>query len=136
MPRPLIPPSAFAGPRAALLKILVHACTYTPVTTTDTDGDEVAVLGTPIPGIACRYEAGGQVLRDATGRTIVSVPSLTVAHDAPLAVGNRIEAITNSGGDVLLAGPLGIARRLDDDPLGLPLLKTYELFGADPGRSA
>lgn len=135
MPAPLIPASAFAGPRRALLKILVHACTYTPVTTTDTDGDEVAVLGTPVPGIACRYEASGQVLRDATGRTTISGPSLTVTHDAPLAVGNLISSITNSGGEVLLAGPLGIARRLDDDPLGLPLLKTYELFGADPGRA-
>jgi hypothetical protein len=132
----LIPASSFAGPRRALQKVLVHACTYTPITTSETDGDEVSVMGTPVSGIPCRYEAQGAVTRDATGRTIVSGPALTVAHDAVLAVGGAVSSILNSGADMLIAGPLTVARRVDDDPLGLPLLKTYELFGADPQRAS
>lgn len=136
MPDPMIPAGAFAGPRRALQKTLVHACVYTPMTTTDVDGDETVVRGTPVTGIACRYEAQGRVTRDATGRTLVSGPLLTVAYDVTLAVGGEVSSIANSGGEVLIAGPFSVQRRFDDDPLGLPLLKTYELFGAEPMRAS
>lgn len=136
MPNPMIPAGAFAGPRRALQKTLVHAFSYTPITTTEIDGDEIAVRGATVAGIACRYEAAGRVLRDAAGQTTVSGPLLTVGASVTLQPGGEVTNILNSGGEVLLPGPLSVQRRFDDDPLGLPLLKTYELFGADPGRAS
>jgi hypothetical protein len=121
MGSPLIPEVAFAGPRRALARTLVHLCDYTPITSTTVDGDEVAVPGT--------------TSRDVRGQVTISVPTLTVAHDVVLAEGGVITNIRNSKGESLLAGPLTVDRRTDDDPLGLPLLRTYALHGADPGRA-
>lgn len=135
MTSPLIPEAAFPGLRAALEVVLVHLCDYTPITSTTVDGDEVAVRGTTVVGVRCAYHAGGQVIRDASGQAIVSDPTVDVAHDAPLAEGGEVANIRNSNGEPLLAGPLSVDRRTDDDPLGLPLLKTYALQGADPGRA-
>lgn len=135
MTSPLIPEAAFAGARRALARTLVHLCDYTPITSTTVDGDEVAVDGVTVVDVRCRYEAQGQTIRDAGGLVTLSGPTLTVAHDATLAEGGRVANIRNSNGEVLLAGPLAIDRRTDDDPLGLPLLKTYALQGADPGRA-
>jgi hypothetical protein len=135
MPVPLISAAAIAAPRRALLKLLVHAYDRVSVTTTETDGDEMPVLGVSTVGVTCRYEAAGQTLRTAEGLVLVSGPQLTVAHDDPLAIGDLVVNVRNSADAVLLRGPLTVARRVDDDPLGLPLLRTYELHGADPQRA-
>lgn len=136
MTSPLIPEAAFAGPRRALARTLVHLCDYTLITSTTVNGDEVSMPGTTIVGMRCRYEAQGQAVRDATGLIAVAGPSLTVAHDAPVAEGGEVTNIRNSKGEMLLAGPLRVDRRTDDDPLGLPLLRTYALQGSDPQRAS
>lgn len=135
MPTPLIPTGAFAGPRAALSRFLVHSCDYTPITAATVDGDEVASRGTTVT-IACKYREQGQAIRDATGLVVVSGPTLKVAPTVALAVGGEIANIRDSGGEVLIAGPLTVQRRLDNAGLGLPLLRSYELHGADPGRAS
>jgi hypothetical protein len=135
MTSPLIPEAAFAGPRRALARTLVHLCDYTPITSTTVDGVEVTTPGTTVVGVRCRYEASGTTSRDVRGLVTISVPTLTVAHDGVLAEGGVITNIRNSKGESLLAGPLTVDRRSDDDPLGLPLLRTYALHGADPGRA-
>lgn len=131
---PLISDAEAASIRQALAIVLVHLYDRTPITTTQIDGDEVSVAGATTIGVACRYEAQGTVRRDATGLVVVSGPSLTVAHDDPLTIGDQVANIRSASG-VLLAGSLTVDRRLDDDPLGLTLQKTYLLHGADPGRT-
>lgn len=130
----LISSGAAASIRRALAPTLVHLYDRTQITTTDVDGEEVADERTTVVGVDCRYEARGQVIRDATGLVTVSGPTLTVDSDDPLAVGDRVANIRSDSG-VLLVGPLTVQRRLDDDPLGLTLQRVYELHGADPGRA-
>lgn len=131
----LISAGGAAAARRALAKTLVHVYDRTPMTTTNLDGDEIRVPGTATVGLACRYEAQGATVRDPSGTVTVSAPSLTVMHDDVLALGDLVTAIRNSTAELLLAGPLVVARRLDDDPLGITLQRVYELRGADPMRA-
>lgn len=126
-----------AGLRAALNRTLWHRYDRTPQTSTTVDGEEVSVPGTTVVGVACRYEAQGRVIRDARGQTTISGPVLIVASDDPLAAGDQVANIRNAAdGEVQLIGPLSVQRRLDSADVGVTLVKEFELFGADPGRSA
>lgn len=124
--------------RDALSVLLVHSYTRTPVTAgaEDAHGNETASSGTPVTAVACKYRVSNRAVRDETGITIVSTPTLKVAHDDPLATGDLVSNIQNSEGTVLLAGPLTVGVPLSGDGLGPALTRRFELLGATPVRTA
>lgn len=132
----LISDAAAVAVRQALAPTLVHKYDRTPITAGDVDGEEVSTPGATVTGVACRYEAQGRTIRDVRGQMSVSGPVLTVAYGDPLAVGDQVANVRNSKDETLIVGPLTVQRRLDSDDLGVTLLKEFELFGADPGRSS
>lgn len=120
--------------RAALGITLVHLYTRTAITSgaEDAHGDAADTPGPPAPAIPCRYEAQSRVSVTEGGvTTVVYRPTLTVAADDPLKPGDAVSDVLNAAGAVLLAGSFAVGRRLDDDPLGYALLRSYELLGAD-----
>ena len=126
----LLSAADIASIREALEISLTHRCTITPmiVGAEDAEGNMPVVAGTPVTGVACRYETISRAVRDEGGTTLVSVPALTVSATAAIAIGSRVSAITDQLGATLLDGPARVERVLDDTAgLGAPLLPTYEL---------
>lgn len=134
----LIGTAEAAAIRSALSILLVHSYTRTPVTAgaEDAHGNETSSAGTPVTSVPCKYRVSNRALRDETGITIVSTPTLKVAHDDPLATGDLVSNIQNSEGTVLLAGPLTVGVPLSGDGLGPALTRRFELLGANPVRTA
>lgn len=134
----LISAAEAAGVRTALSAFLTHTLTRTPVTAgaDDAHGNDTSTLGTPVTGLACKFRVQNRVVRDETGITIVSTPTLKVAHDSPLATGDLVSNIQNSDGVVLIAGPLTVGVALNSDSLGPALSRRFELIAATPVRSA
>lgn len=115
----LISTSDAVGIREALAVFLVHTCTLTPIVP-ELDGSGDPVLdewgnpktepGTPQTNLPCKYavksaaNAGDVRLIDA-GSFLRRVPTLTVAHDLSVSVGDEVSAVTASDGTVLLDGP-------------------------------
>lgn len=133
---PLLSAGALASARAALAILLTHTYTRTPITAgaEDAEGNAAATLGTPVTGVACRYEVQQRAVRDEGGVTLVSIPTLAVAATDVLAVGDRVTAITGSDAVVLAAGPFRVERLLDDTAgLGASLQPVFELRGATVG---
>lgn len=100
--------AAQAGPiREQLAVFRVHTCTVTPRVAGPPDGENNVTYtdGTPVTGVACKYRAEDRVRIDETGQTLVSVPTVTVAHDLAIAVGSKVSNVQDSDGAVLLAGP-------------------------------
>lgn len=131
---PLLSDAAIASARAALGVLLTHTYTRTvmvPGVVDDAWGERDATDGAVTIGVPCRYEAVQRPVRDAGGFALVSVPTLAVAADDPLTVGNRVSGITGSDGVVLINGPFQVERLLDDTAgLGAALQPTWELRGA------
>lgn len=96
-----------ASIRSTLGVLLAHTYTRTPVSqgTEDAWGDTADTAGAAVTGLPCLYQAT-QTLRQADGsRVTVETPSLRVAIDDPLAVGDRVSAIEDQDGTPLASGP-------------------------------
>lgn len=87
---------------------LTHTFTRTPVTdgTEDAWGEAAQTDGTPVTGRPCRYKPEDRLIIDERGRQTVSVPTLRLRSDETIAVGDKVSAVTDADGVVLLAGPL------------------------------
>ena len=127
----LISSAEATGIRAALALFRVHTYTRTPVTAgaEDAHGDVTYTRGTPVTGVACKYVADEtvRVIRDAGGATIVTVPTLTVAHDDPLDENDLVSNVQNSEGGVLLADTVEVGALISSDGLGPALSKKFML---------
>lgn len=128
----LIGAAEVAGIRTALSVFLTHTYTRTPVSES---ADDVygpgRTEGAAVTGQPCKYRAEDR-LRLADGdRVTVSVPTLTVAHDDPLDVGDLVSNVQDSTGAVLLVGPLTVETMVASAGLGPTLKKRAVLRGGD-----
>lgn len=129
----LISPPLATFARTKLAQFLVHSCTITPRIAGAADGENNVTYsdGTPVTGVACKYVARDRVVIQATGQTLLSVPTVTVAYDQTVALGSIISNIQASGGVVLLAGPAVVEEIEASAGFGPVLKKTLVLRGAD-----
>jgi hypothetical protein len=100
--------------RAALRPLLVHRYARTtpnsvPVLDDDTSepvlddwGEPVLEDGPTTSGLPCLYQSSKRLVVRDEGTVLLDVPTLTVYHDDPLAVGDRVTVQTR-GGTVLVA---------------------------------
>jgi hypothetical protein len=122
---------------ALLQRVAVRAMTMTytrtPVTagTVNTWNEQTSVPGTPVSGLPCLYSAEDQLISDAEGTRTVSVPTLYVPPDDPLAVGDLVSAVSDRNGAVLLAGPLTVETINPNAEAGASVLQTARLRGSD-----
>lgn len=118
--------------REALSVFRVHTCTITPITqgAEDTWGDTADTAGTPRTGVACKYVPDDVLRVDETGRITARGPTLTVAYDDALAVGDRVSDIRDAASTVLAAGPLVVQEILPSAGLGYSLKQRALLRGA------
>lgn len=130
----LLSAARIASARRKLERLLTHTYSRTRMVSgiEDDEANTPQVPdGAPTVGVACTYGTVNRVLRDEGGTTIVAVPTLMVSATDPIAVGDRVTAVTDSLGVVIAAGPLRVERLLDDTAgLGAALLPTWELRGA------
>ena len=120
--------------RAALGLVRVHTCTLTASAApsgTDAWGNPVAADGTPQTAVPCKYRADDRVRIDEQGNLILRAPTVTVAHDVTVAAGDRVSAITDSDGTVLLAGPAVVEMIVRAAGLGPSLKKRLVLRGSE-----
>jgi hypothetical protein len=118
--------------RAALEILLTHSCTLTPMVdgAEDAHGDIPSVPGSPQTGVRCRFETVQRAVRDQTGVTLFSVPTLSVSATLAIAIGDQISAVTDQLGGTPpgAAGTFRVERVLDDTAgLGASLLPVFEL---------
>lgn len=119
--------------RSALGLLRVHTCTITASEATggtDAWGNPVVADDTPQTAVPCKYRADDRVRIDAQGNLILRAPTVTVAHDVTVAAGDRVSAITDSDGTVLLAGPAIVETIVPTAGLGPSLKKRLVLRGA------
>jgi hypothetical protein len=119
--------------RTQLARFRVHSFTLTPRTAGAVDGENNATStpGSPVTGVACKYVAEDRVLIQATGQTLVSVPTLTVAHDLSVAAGSQASNVQDSDGVVIFVGPATVEYIVPAAGLGPTLKKKLVLRGAD-----
>lgn len=131
----LISSADAVGIRAALAVFLVHTCVLTPrvASTPDGENDVTYTAGTPVTGVACKYIAEDRVRLDDAGRTLVSVPTLTVAAGQTIAPGATVSNVQDSEGTVLLAGPATVEYVVASAGLG-PTLKLVAVLRAGDVR--
>lgn len=129
----LISPAEATSLRSALSVFRVHSATITPRVAGAADGENDVTYsdGTPVTGVACKYRAEDRVTIDETGQTLVSVPTLTVAHDQSVAVGATVSNVQDSDGAVLFAGPARVEYIVAAAGLGPTLKKRLVLRGSD-----
>lgn len=105
---PLLADAEFTPIREALALFLVHSYTRQAYTTgtVDAHGNAVEVAaGSPVTGVACQFSLRQELINDAQGSRLVSLPVLKLAWDDPLAVGDRVSNVQDQTGAVLLDGP-------------------------------
>lgn len=134
MPRRLVSAAALASYRRALGIVFQHTYTRTvkAAGSEDSWGETDPASGASTAGIPCIWETREIATRDAGGMTLVTVPALSVEATDPLAVGDRVSAITGSDGVLLAAGPFRVERLLDATAgVGASLMKVWELRGTE-----
>lgn len=129
---PLLSAGDFASIRTDLEVLLTHTCTITPMVAgaEDAEGNIPLTPGTPVTGVPCTYSTVARVVRDEGGTTVVNVPALTVSATQTIAVGSRVDTITDSLGGTPpgAAGTYRVERVLDDTAgLGAAILPVWEL---------
>lgn len=104
----LFPAGTASTLRSAFTASLGHTYTRTPYRrgTADNWNQATRTPEMAVRSVACRYRAQDTLRLDVDGRVTISQPTLRVAHDDPLEVGDEVSAITDVAGTVLLAGPL------------------------------
>lgn len=129
----LISDAQAASIRSALSVFLTHTATITPKTAGAANdwGEDTATDGTPVTGVACKYKAEDRVVIDESGRTLVSVPTITLAHDQTIAVGSSVSNVQDSQGVVLLAGPARVDYIVASAGFGPTLKKRAVLHAGD-----
>lgn len=110
----------------------VHTCSIVPITqgAEDAYGDTADTPGTARTSVACKYLPADTLRVDDDGRVTSRVPTLTVAYDDALAVGDRVSNIVDADGTVLAAGPMTVQSIIPSAGLGYTLKKTAVLAGA------
>lgn len=133
-----LPASLSRTVRNALRPLLNNLYTRTPVTSGAVDAhyDETPVPGTPVTGLPCAYLATNRLLVDEAGRRTVSVPTLYVYDDDPLAVGDLVSDISDRNGTVTLAGPMAVETIDPAIESGASVMKIATLRQADPVRAS
>jgi hypothetical protein len=96
----------------------------------DAYGDTADTPGTARTSVACKYLPADTLRVDDDGRVTSRVPTLTVAYDDALAVGDRVSNIVDADGTVLAAGPMTVQSIIPSAGLGYTLKKTAVLAGA------
>jgi len=137
----LISSSEAVGIRSAFSVFRTHTMTLTPqnvpvldeddMPTEDAHGNPIVTAGTPVTGIDCKYRADDRVRIDEAGSLIVRAPTIKVAHDLAVNVGDTVTAITNSEGVTLLSGPVTIGYIVASAGFGPTLAKRLVLHGAE-----
>lgn len=128
----LISSSLASLARTQLGRFRVHTATVTPITqgAEDTWGDTADTAGSARSGVACKYLPADTLRVDDDGRVTSRAPTLTVAYDDALAVGDLVSNIQDADGTVLAAGPLTVQSIIPAAGLGYSLKKTAVLSGA------
>lgn len=108
-----LPRSLTRSVRAALRPLLTHRYTRTevgvPVLGMDNQpkyddwGNPVTQDGTPTSGLPCLYQSSRRLVVRDEGTVLLDVPTLTVYHDDPLAVGMKVTNVLDRDGTVLVA---------------------------------
>lgn len=132
-----ISPAEAASIRTTLASLRGHTCTWTPVEEGDTPnpwGGYPRTPGTPVTGVPCLYTVAQEVVAGASGRVLVSRPSIRVAHDLAMQTGDTVEDIRDSEGNLLEAGPVTVGPYRPAASLGPLLQKRFELAGAQPSE--
>jgi hypothetical protein len=113
--------------------VLPHTYSRTPYTegSEDAHGNAGETAGTAVTGLPCQYAPVERLRLDEGGRVTISQPSLLVPHDDTLAVGDRVSAIADAAGTVLLAGPLVVDSIEPSAGAGFVLLKRALLRAGD-----
>lgn len=127
----LISAGTTAQLRRTFDSLLAHTYTRTPVTVTDGPYGSETTTGAPVTGQPCRYRPTDRLRLADGARVTVSVPTLTVPHDDPIAVGDLVSDVRDSEGVVLLAGPLAVETIEASAGLGPVLQKRAVLRGGD-----
>lgn len=129
----LIAATEAAGIRTALSVFFVHRCTVTPVSAGSADawGQDTETDGTPVTAVPCKYRAEDRVVIEETGQTLVSVPTVTVAHDLAVSAGDKVSNVQDAAGVVLFAGPARVEFIVHSAGLGYSMKKRLVLRGAD-----
>jgi hypothetical protein len=125
-------PSASGLLRRQDQRFLVHSYTRTPLVdgVEGDDGHTPRVPGTPVTGLPCLYQTVERAIRDASGVTTLSVPTLYVLPTDPLDVGMLVSDILDADGNTLLAGPLVVETINPYAEAGVSALKGATLRGA------
>lgn len=118
------------------LGAMTHRYTRTPQMASAVNqwNETTSVPGQPVPGQVCLYSAKDQLVVDNEGARTVSVPTLRVAPDDPLAEGDLVSDILDSTGAVLLAGPLVVETINEGGEAGTSVMRTATLRGTDVRR--
>lgn len=119
--------------RTQLERFLVHTCTITPMTLSGVDEEfnDVYVAGAPLTDVPCKYNAEDQVRITETGQTLVSVPTVSFAHDQVIDQHSIVSAIEDSDGNVLMAGPAAVDYITSSAGFGPSLKKRAVLRAGD-----
>lgn len=120
-----------------LQRMLVHSYSRSTVTVSDTVnawGAEEVTAGTGTSGLRCLYGSetriyGEPLSRDDLGARTTRVPTLFVAPDDTLAVGDVVTDVLDAAGNVLVAGPLVVESITLNAEAGLSVLKSATLRG-------
>lgn len=105
---PLISARLPASVRAAIRPLLTHTYSRVVITPSETldawdNPLESAASETATTGLPCVYLASRRLRTTEAGSMMVDVSTLTVPHDDPIAVGDRVEDVTDRDGTVLVA---------------------------------
>jgi hypothetical protein len=111
-----------------------HRYSRTPITegTEDSWFEAGNTAGTVQTGRPCRYSPTERLRTDERGIVTISQPSIAIPHGDALAVGDRVSAITDAGGVVLLAGVLTVESVEPIAAGGYVLSKRAVLRGGEP----
>lgn len=116
--------------KRVLLRYLTHTYTRSTVTASDTEddwGDEDETPDVGVSSLPCLYSMEDRFVSDALGTRSVKTPTLYVAPDDPLKVGDVVTAIADASGTVLLAGPLLVETVNPNSEAGVSVLKRTTL---------
>lgn len=113
--------------------LLVHTYTRTPVSdgAEDSWGEAEQDPGSAATGRACLYQEADQPRTTEAGLSTVIVPTLFVAPNDALAVGDQVSAVKDRSGVVIKAGPLLVESVEREARLGPSIFKRCVLRAGD-----
>lgn len=134
-------PTGLARKMARTLdRMLTMTYTRSTVTGGDEDdwGDEQPTAGAGTSGLRCLYGTEQSILRDQSqrdeyGARTIKTPTLFVPPTDPLSVGDVVTNVLDSGGSVIVAGPLVVEAVNPNSELGVSVLKSCALRGTVAG---